>query len=229
MLEKSFGLFFFLKQPKNQKSDERYIYLRITVNSISKELSLKRTWNLSRWDQSVGKAKGTKEDAAKLNAYLDVFRANVYTAKSKLLLAEKPVTAELLKAALTGKGEVKRFLLEVFKNHNDEIFKLIGKDYAERTYKRYCITFDHTQAFIQWKYGKADVEIADVNYEFAKDYAFGLKTVKDCNHNTTMYMSTLKTIILECIRKKWLKENPFSEFACLRTKLRSYHSMLMNY
>ena len=37
MLEKSFGLFFFLKQPKNQKSDERYVYLRITVNGSAKE------------------------------------------------------------------------------------------------------------------------------------------------------------------------------------------------
>ncbi|RKR84464.1 hypothetical protein BDD43_4702 [Mucilaginibacter gracilis] len=44
MLEKSFGLFFFLKQPKNQKSDVRYVYLRITVDGTSKELSTKRVW-----------------------------------------------------------------------------------------------------------------------------------------------------------------------------------------
>ena len=74
MLEKSFGLFFFLKQPKNQKSDEKYIYLRITVDGISKEVSLKRTWSLARWDQPTGRAKGTKEDALKLNAYLDVYQ-----------------------------------------------------------------------------------------------------------------------------------------------------------
>jgi hypothetical protein len=45
MLETSFGLFFFLKQPKNHKTDERYVYLRITVNGISKEISTKRVWN----------------------------------------------------------------------------------------------------------------------------------------------------------------------------------------
>src|ERR1700761_8886458 len=135
MLEKSFGLFFFLKQPKNQKSDERYIYLRITVDCIPKELSTKRMWSSSKWDQATGKAKGTKEDALKLNAYLDTFRANVYSAKNQLMLAEKQVTAELLKDALTGKGEVRRMLLEVFKSYNAEIFSLIGKDYAENTYK----------------------------------------------------------------------------------------------
>lgn len=63
MLEKSFGLFFFLKQPKNQKRDVRYVYLRITVDGTSKELSTKRLWNADRWNQSSGRATGTKEDA----------------------------------------------------------------------------------------------------------------------------------------------------------------------
>jgi hypothetical protein len=42
MLEKSFGLLFFLKQPKSQKSGERYVYLRITVDGKPIELSTKR-------------------------------------------------------------------------------------------------------------------------------------------------------------------------------------------
>ncbi len=214
MMEKSFGLFFFLKQPKNQKGDERYIYLRITVDGISKEISTKRMWNLSRWDQSMGKAKGTKEDTLKLNAYLDVFRANVYSAKSQLMLAQKPVTAESLKDFLTGNGEVKRMLLEIFQTYNGDIFKLIGRDYAENTYKRFKRTFDHTKAFIDWKYGKPDMEIQELNYEFVKDYSFWLKTIKNCNHNSAMkYISTLGTIIKDCLRKKWLREDPFSEFS----------------
>ncbi len=32
MLEKSFGLLFFLKQPKNYKKGPMYIYIKITVN-----------------------------------------------------------------------------------------------------------------------------------------------------------------------------------------------------
>jgi site-specific recombinase XerD len=214
MLEKSFGLFFFLKQPKNQKSDERYIYLRITVDGIVKEVSLKRIWNATRWDQGLGKAKGTKEDALKLNAFLDICRANVYNAKSQLMLAEKQITAEALKDALTGKGEVKRKLLEIFTNYNAEIYSLIGKDYAKNTYKRFKTTLDHTQAFISWKYGKPDLEIKELNYEFAKDFSLWLKTIRDCNHNSAMkYISTLGTVIKECMKKKWLKDNPFSELS----------------
>jgi site-specific recombinase XerD len=214
MLEKSFGLFFFLKAPKNQKSDERYIYLRITVDGIPKELSLKRIWNLSRWDQATGKAKGNKEDALMLNAYLDVFTANVYSTKSKLMLSGKEITAETLKNYLTGDGEEKRMLLEIFGKHNNQIHALIGKGYSYRTFQRYRTTLDHTIAYIKWKYDKSDFELKELNYEFAKDYFFWLRTIKNCNHNSAMkYISTLGTILKECRKKKWLIEDPFSEFS----------------
>jgi integrase len=213
MLEKSFGLFFFLKQPKNQKSDERYVYLRVTVDGISKELSTKRVWNSSRWDQNTGRAKGNKEDALKLNAYLDVYRINIYGAKGKLMLADKAISAESIKNFLTGHGEEKRLLLEIFLKHNNEIKALVGKDYAYRTFQRYRTTYDHTKAFIAWKYGKDDLELKELNYEFAKDFSFWLKTIKECNHNSSMkYISTLKSVLIDCIKKKWLMEDPFSEF-----------------
>ena len=213
MLEKSFGLFFFLKQPKNQKSDERYIYLRITVDGISKELSTKRMWNSARWDQAAGKAKGSKEETVKLNAYLDVYRTNVYNGKSVLINAGKDITAESLKNYLTGNGEEKRMLLDIFQKHIDEIKNLVGRDYAYKTYQKYRTTNEHAKSFIKWKYNIADLEIKDLDYEFVKDFSLWLKTIKNCNHNSTIkYVRTLKSVIIECIRKKWLREDPFSEF-----------------
>ncbi|MBA3828222.1 MAG: site-specific integrase [Taibaiella sp.] len=213
MLEKSFGLFFFLKQPKNQKSDERYIYLRITVDGVSKELSTKRMWNFARWDQAVGRAKGTKEETLKLNAYLDIFRQNVYSAKSSLINDGKEITAEALKNFLTGSGEEKRLLLDIFKKHIEEIKNLIGKEYAYKTFQKYRTTFGHTKSFMKWKYDLEDVEIRKLDYEFVKDFSLWLKTIKNCNHNSTIkYIRTLKCIIIECMRKKWLRDDPFSDF-----------------
>lgn len=214
MLEKSFGLLFFLKQAKNQKKDERFIYLRITVDGTPKELSTKRKWESVRWDQRWGRAKGNREDALKLNRYLDAFRETIYSAKSRLLLAGKEVTAQSLKDFVTGTGE-RKALLDVFLKHIEGIRSLIGKDYSERTYKRYRTTHDHTKAFIEWRYGAERIgfELNELDYEFAKDYSVWLKTVKRCNHNTAMkYVSTLKTVLSECIRKKWLREDPFAGF-----------------
>lgn len=44
MLEKSFGLFYFLKQPKTSKRPNHYVYLRITVDSPRLDFSIQRNW-----------------------------------------------------------------------------------------------------------------------------------------------------------------------------------------
>ena len=47
MLESSFGLTFFLKVPRN-KGSIRSVYLRITVDGVPKETSIKRLWDMNR-------------------------------------------------------------------------------------------------------------------------------------------------------------------------------------
>jgi hypothetical protein len=63
MLEKSFGLLFFLRKQRNADKGLMYIYLRITVDGISKELSVKRSWDPSKWNGKANRASGNKEDA----------------------------------------------------------------------------------------------------------------------------------------------------------------------
>ena len=46
MLESSFGVNYFLKTPWKKDDQLRFVYLRITVDGISKEISTKN-WDLS--------------------------------------------------------------------------------------------------------------------------------------------------------------------------------------
>jgi hypothetical protein len=52
MLEKNLGLLYFLKHSKVKNSDYKYVYLKITVNGVSKLRSVKRHWVADKWDQS---------------------------------------------------------------------------------------------------------------------------------------------------------------------------------
>jgi hypothetical protein len=61
MLDKSFGLLFYLKKPKNYHSRELPIYLRITVDGIPKELSIKISCDPDRWNSSAGRVIGTRK------------------------------------------------------------------------------------------------------------------------------------------------------------------------
>ena len=59
MLEKSFGAMFFLKTPE-KKENLRVVYLRITVDGIPKEISTKRKWESTHWNQKSERATGNK-------------------------------------------------------------------------------------------------------------------------------------------------------------------------
>ena len=107
MLEKSFGLLFFLKQPQNYKSGPMYIYMRIKVDGIIRELSTKRLWEPSRWNAKAAKATGNKEDVKTLNTYLETLRTKVYDAKRILLDTNKVVTAEAIKNFFSVKMKAK--------------------------------------------------------------------------------------------------------------------------
>jgi hypothetical protein len=90
---------------------------------------------------------------------------------------------------------------------------LEGVDFASGTIERYKTSYKHTEDFINWKYGTLDLCIVDLEYEFMSDYAFWLKSIRKCNHNTTMkYLANFKKIVLICVKNKWLPSDPFNNF-----------------
>jgi hypothetical protein len=63
------------------------------------------------------------------------------------------------------------------------------------------------------KYSVSDLEITRLNYEFISDYAFWLKSIRNCNHNSTMkYLANFKKVVLICVKKGWLHKDPFQGF-----------------
>jgi site-specific recombinase XerD len=210
MLEKSFGLLYFLKQSGNEP--KKYIYLRITVDGHPAELSTKKQWWENRWDQDKGRASGVKQDAQEVNFFLDTLEAKVFKARQKLIQDDEVITADLLRKMLTGKDD-RKTILEVFKTHNDQMEELVGKDFADGTLERYKTSFDHTKAFINWQYHQEDFFIHKLDHFFIEQYGFWLKTVRKCAHNTTMkYLANFKKIVLICVKNKWLPGDPFANF-----------------
>jgi site-specific recombinase XerD len=220
MLEKSFGLMFFLKTAKNTKNSEKYIYARVTVDGDSREISTKRICEAHKWNSGLGRAMGNKEDARQLNAFLDSFQMKVLQAKLILMDNNKEVTAENIKNTLLGKTEEKKFILEIFQKHNEQLEALVGKDFAPGTLERYKTSLQHTRSFIQWKFGKDDIDIQSLNYEFITDYEFWLKTVRNCAHNTTVkYLANFKKIVLSCVKKGWLVRDPFMGYKMVKKEV----------
>ena len=123
------------------------------------------------------------------------------------------ITYESFKQRWVGIKQDVPTLLQVFKQHNEELVLLAGKDYALLTVKRYSTALRHTKEFIKWKYKAPDFEISKLNYDFISSFSFYFKSVRNCNHNSTMkYLKNFKKIVLLCIKNGWLNKDPFIGF-----------------
>lgn len=219
MLENSFGLVFFMKITSNDKRI-RTVYFRITVDGIPKEASTKRKWEYSRWDQRTERAVGSKEDAKSLNFFLDSLTIKINEIKTEMMYSGKSISAEKIMDQILGRTAPKIKVLEEFQKHNDEMQALLGKGYAKGTLDRFTITKNHLTAFIKFKFKKEDVEFADLNLEFVKDFEFYLRTVRDCSNNTTLkYIANFKKIVIRAIDKELITKDPFKNFKGRKTKL----------
>jgi hypothetical protein len=221
-MEKTFGCFFYLK--KRRKDDEREIciFLKITVDSTNAELSTKRKCFTKFWNTKAGRAEGKTDYARSINTYLDTLQQKVFEAKRQLIELDQEVTPMRIKDLMLGKkiNQERHMLMEQFKLHNEQMKALVGKDYSASTLERYETSYKHTLNFLELKYKVSDIDIAKLNYDFISNYEFWLKTVRNCDHNTTIkYLSNFKKssiivyeaencnailfLALACQRKKW--------------------------
>jgi len=213
-MERSFGLLFFLRKTRIIGSREDDIFVRITVNGNYCEISTKRKCDRSRWNGSSGRVIGKTADAKQLNSYLDTFQQKIYEAKRQLLETNQEVTSEAIKSLVIGvDGKKKHTLMNVFRLHNEQMKELIGKQYAPATYVRFETTIRHTKNFLFWRYQVLDIDIRKIDYELISQFEFWFKSVRNCDHNTTMkYLGNFRKIVNHCLKHGWLQRDPFLGF-----------------
>src|ERR1044072_2769112 len=214
-MENSFGCFFYLKKKGKTLSVELPIYLKITVNSESVQLSTKRKCFKQQWNVKAGRAEGKTDYAKSINTYLDTLQQKVFEAKRRLIEVDEEVTPAKIKHLMLGGkfNKEKCMLMEQFKIHNEQMQALIGKDYAKGTLDRYEIAYRHTLQFLESKYKVSDIDIEKLDYDFIMNYEFWLKTVRKCDHNTTMkYLANFKKIVIRCVKSGKLVRDPFVGF-----------------
>ncbi|MEP6726900.1 MAG: site-specific integrase [Bacteroidota bacterium] len=214
-MEQTFGLHFFLRKSRKKNNDESMIFIRITVDGVSREVSTKRKCMPQKWGASYGRLLGKTEEAKSINAYLDTYQQKIFEAKRKLLERDTELTAENIKAVMLGVDiyHQKHMLMDVFAQHNLQVKELVGKEFALATYIRFETTIQHTKKFLFWKYKIHDIDIRKINYELIAEFEFWFKSVRNTNHNTAMkYLGNFRKIINRCLKNGWLPKDPFIGF-----------------
>src|SRR5690606_34412242 len=150
----SFSQLFYLKGKHIVKDVKVPIYLRLTVNGQRSELSVSRKVNPEKWNARTGKMRGTNLESNELNSYLDSVRNKINKIHAQLVDQEKPFAPSDIKALYLGKGEKTKMLIQLFEEHNQQMEKLIGVEFALGTFKRYTTTKNHIEEYLQSEYGQ---------------------------------------------------------------------------
>lgn len=206
-------LHIYAKSTKANAAGQFPIYIRITIDGKRLEFSTKKFVDFAKWSPELSKMKGNSEETRSLNEYLDVMKSKIFNIQMKLIHAGELITIEVFKNKLFGITENKRMLIPIFKDHNNKIKELLGKEYAPGTLECYNTSLKHTKEFLEWKYNLSDIEITKIDHAFITEYEFYLRSVRNCCNNTAVkYIKNFSKIIKICLANDWLDKNPFSNY-----------------
>ncbi len=212
-MKSTFSVLFYPKRNDIDSSREAPVYMRVTVNGRRVELSTHRKVKVAKWNHKAGKLSGTKDEIRDFNNYLDALRNKIYGIHQQLLRNGTKITSQAIKNSYLGKGEKQIMLLEIFQNHNEQMEMLIGKEYALSTIKKYITAYKHIKNFIAYKFRLKDIPIERVNHSFITNFEFYLKSVKNCNHNSTIkYIKNFKKIVIIALSNGWIDKDPFINY-----------------
>ena len=202
---------FYARKSRAKEDGQTPIFMRVKLGKDYFDTNTKLFIKADSWSGSLGKAKGNGEQAKFTNALIDSFKTKVLDYQRSLMVEGKPITIEAIKNKWLGvTTERPRLLLEIFEHHNKQMKELIDKEFSPLTYERYVTSKKHTRDFIKWKFNVDEIDIKELNYEFITDYEFWLKSIRNCDHNTTMkYLSNFKKIVNICLKNGWLPRDPF--------------------
>ncbi|SDX73841.1 site-specific integrase [Flavobacterium degerlachei] len=207
------SVLFYIKRSKVNNDGICPIYVRGTVQSKRFEFSSNKFVNPEKWSNEGSKVKGTNEETRSINSHLEYLKSKILEAEKKLYKKDIIITSENLKNEIFDLHDSKRMLIPIFKDHNNKIKELVGKEYAPGTLERYTTSLKHTLEFLKWKYNISDIEITKIDHAFITDYEFYLRSERKCANNTAVkYIKNFHKIINQWMANGWLNKDPFSNY-----------------
>src|SRR5690606_7754421 len=212
-MSNSFAVLFYLKDKRLDKNGKGGLYLRLTVNGRRSVISLHRKIDPEKWDSRMNKLTGKGIEAEELNRFMATVRHKVNKIHHELVEDGNFFTVHDVKDKFLGNDKRVKMLLELFDEHNQQMEKLVGIEFALGTYKRYFTTRSHVAEYIKSEYRMNDIAVRDVDLKFIKGFEYFLKVAKDCNHNSALkYVNNFKKIVRIAVGNDWISKDPFYNY-----------------
>lgn len=212
-MKNDLSILFYAKKARTNAQGLIPIYLRITIAGKRMELVTGRFTTEERWSVEGNRMKGSSAEAKATNSFLDTLRSKIYMYQQELIRENEAVNIENMRNKINVTGKRSYTLVEVFKQHNEEIKALVGKEYVAEVHHLYKRTLNRIIAYLQRDYNISDINLKEINHEFITGFEFFIKTSYNCGLNATAkYVKNLRKIIRICLANKWMTEDPFLNY-----------------
>lgn len=149
MSRSTFRVLFYLKRNAPKKNGLVPVMCRITVNGKISQFSCKLDVEEKLWNVNLGRMSGRSVVAQEANRMLDKIRVGINKAYQDICDKDNYVTAEKVRNAFLGMGMNHETLLAVFRQHNEDYAKQVGKIKSQRSYWKYCTVYNNLEEFIK--------------------------------------------------------------------------------
>lgn len=212
-MKSTFKILFYARKNQVNKNGEVGIMIRVSVNGENTQFSSKLQIHQESWDPKRKMAIGRYNKANLINSTLDDIRASLTSHYREIERFESHVTPEKVRNAFLGISENKQMLIEVFKQHNEELIKRIGRGITIRSVDKYELSRKRLSCFIQHQYNINDIALNEIKYNFITQYETYLLSTCGYKVNTSAkYLLQLKHIITLAFNNGWIHADPFKNF-----------------
>ena len=195
MSRSTFRVLFYLKRNAPKKNGLVPVMCRITVNGKISQFSCKLDVEEKLWNVNLGRMSGRSVVAQEANRMLDKIRVSINKAYQEIMDRDGYVSAEKVRNAFLGMGQNHKTLLAVFRQHNEDYAKQVGKMKSQRSYWKYCTVYNHLEEFIKHRYKVSDIALRELSTAFITDFELFLRTEKNhCTNTVWSYMMPFRSI-----------------------------------
>lgn len=213
-MRSTFKVLFYLKRNAPKKNGLVPVMCLVTVNGKLSQFSCKLDVEEKSWNVELGRVSGRSAVAQESNRMLDKIRVGINKAYQEICDHENYVTAEKVRNTFLGMGMKHETLLAVFRQHDEDYAKQVGKIKSQRSYWKYCIVYNHLEEFIKQRYKVSDIALKELAPAFITDFELFLRTEKNhCTHTVWSYMMPFRSIIFMSINNGWLQRDPFYAYS----------------
>lgn len=135
MTRSTFKVLFYLKR-QSEKNGKVRVMGRITVNDTISQFSCKLNIRPALWDTQANKASSKSIETQRINERLENIKTNIGKQHQHICDRDSYVTAEKVKNAWLGLGDVYQLLMQTFDEYLAALKKRVGKDRSKNTFKK---------------------------------------------------------------------------------------------